>query len=64
MRERKGKKMKKRILLLGTGGTIACKETKSGLAPMITAEELISFVPEAAGLCEIETEQKIGRAHV
>ncbi|MBQ6663225.1 MAG: asparaginase [Firmicutes bacterium] len=49
--------MKKRILLLGTGGTIACKETKSGLAPMITAEELISFVPEAAGLCEIETEQ-------
>ena len=29
----------KKILLLGTGGTIACKRTPDGLKPVITSEE-------------------------
>ena len=29
----------KKILLLGTGGTIACKRTPDGLKPVITSED-------------------------
>ena len=48
----------KKILLLATGGTIASKPTASGgLAPAITSEELLSFVPELAKLCEIDAVQ-------
>ncbi len=37
--------MKKRILLLTTGGTIASKHTEEGLAPGITGEELAGWLP-------------------
>lgn len=37
--------MKKRILLLTTGGTIASKHTDEGLAPGITGEELAAWLP-------------------
>ena len=48
----------KKILLLATGGTIASKPTAAGgLAPAITSEELLSFVPELANLCEIDAVQ-------
>lgn len=48
----------KKILLLATGGTIACKPTeKGGLAPAITAEELLRFVPELRDTCHIDTRQ-------
>lgn len=47
----------KKILLLATGGTIACKPTERGLAPAITAEELLQSVPELAGMCSIDTLQ-------
>lgn len=36
----KGHNMK-RILLLGTGGTIACKRTDKGLKPVITSDEIV-----------------------
>lgn len=45
----------KKILLIATGGTIASKYTEKGLAPQITAEELLSYVPEAAEFCMIDT---------
>ncbi len=35
----------KRIALLATGGTIACRQTPDGLSPAIHAEELIRSVP-------------------
>ena len=41
----------KRILLITTGGTIASRPTDSGLAPMITSEEILEFVPEVAEVC-------------
>ena len=50
-------KKRRRILLIGTGGTIACKRTESGLTPVLTAEELLSFIPEMAETCDIETIQ-------
>jgi len=48
----------KRILLLATGGTIACRPTDTGaLAPAIAPQELLQFVPELAQVCRIETAQ-------
>lgn len=48
---------KRRILMLCTGGTIASRKTAEGLAPQMTAEELLSYVPEARKLCEIDVLQ-------
>lgn len=45
----------KNILLITTGGTLACGETENGLAPSLSAEEILSYIPEAEGICHIET---------
>ena len=47
----------KRILLIGTGGTIASLKTMDGLAPGITPEDLIKYVPEIKNYCEVDTVQ-------
>lgn len=47
----------KHILLLGTGGTIACKRSENGLTPLLTGDELLSYVPAARSFCETETLQ-------
>lgn len=47
----------KRILMLGTGGTIACKHTDGGLTPAITPEELIGFIPDVKAVCDVYTVQ-------
>jgi L-asparaginase len=49
--------MKKNILLIATGGTIASKKTDEGLAPQITSEELLGFVPEIKDYCNVDTMQ-------
>lgn len=47
----------KHILLIATGGTIACKRSDSGLKPLITSEELLSYVPSARNFCHADTLQ-------
>ncbi len=47
----------KRILLIATGGTIASVQTENGLAPASTAEELLSYIPEAREFCHISVRQ-------
>lgn len=47
----------KKILLIATGGTIASKYTESGLSPQITADELLSYIPDAREFCTIDTVQ-------
>jgi len=47
----------KKILLIATGGTIACKRTESGLTPLITSEDLIAYVPQVKNLCETDAIQ-------
>ncbi len=47
----------KKILLLGTGGTIASVRGENGLAPGISAEELLAHVPQARELCELDSLQ-------
>lgn len=51
-----GNSMKK-ILMLGTGGTIACKRGESGLKPLISSEELLSYVPDAKQFCQADSLQ-------
>lgn len=48
---------KKRILMLATGGTIASKRSEHGLKPLITSEELLSFVPDVKHFCQVDTLQ-------
>lgn len=49
--------MKKNILLIATGGTIASKKTIDGLAPGITSDELMEYVPEIKEFCNVDTMQ-------
>jgi len=45
--------MKKKILLIATGGTIACKTGENGLTPLMSIDEILSYVPETAALCDV-----------
>jgi len=47
----------KRLLLIATGGTIASRPSRNGLAPELTSEELLSCIPEVRDLCRIDTVQ-------
>ena len=49
--------MKKKILMIATGGTIASLDTGSGLSPELTSEEILKYVPEVEEYCEAETLQ-------
>ena len=45
----------KHILMIATGGTIASKQTENGLAPGLTPEDILSFVPGVATVCRVST---------
>ena len=47
----------KHILMLGTGGTIACRRGENGLTPLLTGDELLAYVPAAKSFCEVDTVQ-------
>jgi L-asparaginase len=47
----------KKLLLIATGGTIACQKTADGLAPQINPADLLSFVPEYKSICAIDAIQ-------
>ena len=47
----------KNILLIATGGTIASKRSDSGLKPLISSEELLSYVPAAKEFCRADALQ-------
>ena len=47
----------KKILMIGTGGTIASKQTEYGLSPGLSSEELLSFIPQVSKVCEVDTLQ-------
>ena len=42
----------KKILIIGTGGTIASEQTPEGLVPVLSPEALLATVPQLASLCE------------
>lgn len=43
----------KQVLLIATGGTIACRETENGLSPALTGAELLDLLPELKQICEV-----------
>lgn len=47
----------KQILLIATGGTIASKHSDSGLKPLISSTELLSYVPSAREFCRADALQ-------
>ena len=44
----------KRILMIGTGGTIASGMTEDGLTPELTPEQLLHYVPAISSLCKVD----------
>ena len=49
--------MKKKILMIGTGGTIASKQTEAGLAPGLSSEDILSYIPQVESVCDVDTLQ-------
>ena len=49
--------MRKRILMIATGGTIASLDSGDGLKPEIQSEELLKYIPEVEKYCEADTLQ-------
>ena len=47
----------KKILLIGTGGTIASDVTSDGLAPELTTEQLLAHIPVISEICEVDCVQ-------
>ena len=47
----------KHILLITTGGTIACAQSEDGLSPAMAAEELLCHVPEVRRICRVSAVQ-------
>ena len=43
----------KKILLIGTGGTIASEMGESGLTPELTSEQLLRYIPDISGICQV-----------
>ena len=44
----------KKILLIGTGGTIAAEVTDSGLAPELTTKQLLAHLPAVSAICDVD----------
>lgn len=44
----------KKVLLIGTGGTIASEMGASGLAPELTTEDLLAQIPAIREICEVD----------
>lgn len=49
----------KKILLIGTGGTIASVHTKDGLAPDIMGKQLLEVAPAVGRMCEVDCVQVV-----
>ena len=48
---------KKKILLIGTGGTIASEMGESGLTPELTSGQLLRYIPDISQICQVECVQ-------
>jgi len=47
----------KKILFISTGGTIASRQTETGLAPQLDGQLLLNYLPELDGICETDCVQ-------
>ncbi|MBR2894959.1 MAG: asparaginase [Oscillospiraceae bacterium] len=44
---------KKKILHIGTGGTIASEASETGLTPELTSEQLLRYIPDISEFCDV-----------
>lgn len=49
----------RKILMIGTGGTIASAPSENGLVPALGSDELIRLVPELHDICDLDSLQLI-----
>ncbi len=47
----------KRLLLIATGGTIASRRGENGLKPLLSSDELLSYVPSVREFCQVDALQ-------
>ena len=47
----------KKILMIGTGGTIASGPSSHGLVPQLNSDEIIKYIPDISSICQVETIQ-------
>jgi len=45
----------KKLMILSTGGTIACTQTAAGLIPTLTAADILRHVPQAGSMGQLDT---------
>lgn len=48
---------RKKILHIGTGGTIASEMGENGLTPELTSEQLLRYIPDIDSICQVECVQ-------
>ena len=48
---------KKKILHIGTGGTIASEKSENGLTPELTSEQLLHYIPDISTFCDVDCVQ-------
>lgn len=51
--------MKKKILMIGTGGTISSRDEGQGLLPGMQVDELMKYCPKIKELCDVDCVQPI-----
>ena len=51
--------MKKKILMIGTGGTISSRDDGEGLSPGMQVDELMKYCPDIKKLCDVDFIQPI-----
>ena len=44
----------KKILIIGTGGTIASKPSADGLTPDLDSKQLIDSIPSISDICDVD----------
>lgn len=47
----------KKILIIGTGGTIASKPSADGLVPDLTSKQLLDSIPSISDICDVDCTQ-------
>lgn len=49
--------MKRKVMLIATGGTIASTESEAGLKPGVNSEEILKYIPEIAQYADVKAYQ-------
>ena len=49
--------MKKKILIITTGGTLACVKSDNGLQPGMSSEEMLSYITDITEFYEVDFDE-------